>query len=115
MIVAMSLPDERGGSWTLLTGHGHVLVEIARDPGARMRDIAAAAGITERTAQVIVADLETAGYITRTRTGRRTRYTVNSDSLFRHPAQEGHRVGPFLALLATARDDRATPPGIDDG
>jgi DNA-binding IclR family transcriptional regulator len=110
----MSLPDERGGSWTLLTGHGHVLVEIARDPEARIRDIADAAGITERTAQVIVADLEAAGYITRTRTGRRTRYTVNPDSLFRHPAQEGHRVGPFLALLTTAREASRTTQGRDD-
>jgi hypothetical protein len=103
----MSLPDERGGSWTLLTGHGHVLVEIARRPEARIRDIAAAAGITERTAQAIVADLEAAGYVTRARVGRRTRYTVNHDSLFRHPAQEGHRVGPFLVLLATAKDGTA--------
>ena len=82
-------PGERDGSWTLLTGHGHVLVEIARNPGARIRDISAAAGITERTVQAIVADLEAAGYLTRTRTGRRTRYTVNPDSSFRHPAQEG--------------------------
>jgi DNA-binding IclR family transcriptional regulator len=110
----MSLPKDRGGSWTLLTGHGRVLVEIARDPGARIRDIAAAAGITERTAQLIVADLEAAGYLTRTRTGRRVRYTVNHDSLFRHPAQDGHRVGPFLALLASARND-TTPTGLDDG
>jgi len=110
----MSLPDERGGSWTLLTGHGHVLVEIARDPEARIRDIADAAGITERTAQVIVADLEAAGYITRTRAGRRTRYTVNPDSLFRHPAQEGHRVGPFLDLLATAGEGSSSTPGPDD-
>ena len=105
----MSLPDERGGSWTLLTGHGHVLVEIARNPEARIRDIAAAADITERTAQAIVADLEAAGYITRTRIGRRTRYTVNPDSIFRHPAQEGLRVGPFLDLLATAGDGTTTP------
>jgi MarR family len=98
----MSLPDERSGSWTLLTGHGHVLVEIARDPEARIRDIATAAGITERTAQAIVADLEAAGYITRTRAGRRTHYSVNTDSVFRHPSQEGLRIGPFLALLATA-------------
>ncbi len=98
----MSLPDERSGSWTLLTGHGHVLVEIARDPEARIRDIAMAAGITERTAQAIVADLEAAGYITRTRAGRRTHYSVNTDSVFRHPSQEGLRIGPFLALLATA-------------
>ncbi len=109
----MSPPDEHGGTWTLLTGHGHVLVEIARDPAARIRDIAAAADITERTAQAIVADLEAAGYITRTRTGRRVRYTVNRDSLFRHPAQEGHRVGPFLALLAASRDNTTTAPEPD--
>jgi hypothetical protein len=50
--------------------------------------------------QAIVADLEAAGYLTRTRTGRRVVYTVNRDSLFRHSAQEGLRVGPFLDLLA---------------
>ena len=110
----MSFPDERGGSRTLLTGHGHVLVEIARNPQARIRDIAAAAGITERTAQAIVADLEEAGYITRTRIGRRTRYSVNPDSSFRHPAQEGLQVGPFLAVLA-ATGDGITTPGLNDG
>jgi DNA-binding Lrp family transcriptional regulator len=96
--MSVSTP-EAGGSWTLLTGHGRVLVEIARNPDARIRDISAAAGITERTAQGIVSDLETAGYITRTRVGRRTRYTVNPDSAFRHSAQGGYRVGPFLAML----------------
>ena len=97
----MNDPGENGGAWTLLTGHGHVLVEIARDPEARIRDISAAVGLTERTVQAIVSDLEAAGYLTRTRTGRRTRYTVNNDSLFRHTAQ-GLRIGPFLALLAAA-------------
>ena len=105
----MSDPADSGGTWTLLTGHGHVLVEIARDPEARIRDISIAAGLTERTVQAIVADLETAGYLTRTRTGRRTRYTVNHDSLFRHSAQEGLRIGPFLALLSTAHGDTADP------
>src|ERR1700691_1749090 len=98
----MSDPGENGGAWTLLTGHGHVLVEIARDPEARIRDISAVVGLTERTVQAIVADLEAAGYLTRTRAGRRTRYTVNHDSLFRHSAQEGLRIGPFLALLSAA-------------
>jgi len=106
----MGLPDAPGGNWTLLTGHGHVLVEIARNPQARIRDIAAAAGITERTAQAIVADLEAAGYITRTRTGRRTRYTVNPDSPFRHQAQEGLRVGPFLDVLTDLADADAPGP-----
>ena len=105
----MNDPADSGGAWTLLTGHGHVLVEIARDPGARIRDISAAVALTERTVQAIVADLETAGYLTRTRTGRRTRYTVNHDSLFRHSAQEGLRIGPFLALLSTVHGDTADP------
>jgi len=105
----MSDPGERDGRWTLLTGHGHVLVEIARNPGARIRDISAAAGITERTVQAIVADLEAAGYLTRTRTGRRTRYTVNPDSSFRHPAQEGLRIGPFLTVLAAEPGPAAAP------
>jgi DNA-binding IclR family transcriptional regulator len=104
----MSQPESREGSWTLLTGHGHVLVEVARDSGARIRDIAAAVGLTERTVQAIVADLEAAGYLIRTRAGRRTSYVVNQESLFRHPAQGGHRVGPFLALLSEAGDDGAS-------
>jgi hypothetical protein len=114
MIGGMSSPDGHAGSWTLLTGHGHVLVEIARNPQARMRDISSAAGITERTAQAIVADLEAAGYLTRTRVGRRTRYTVNPDSLFRHSAQEGLRVGPFLDLLASADDGSTAGPADAD-
>src|ERR1700749_3776333 len=101
----MSDPAGESGTWTLLTGHGHVLVEIARSPGARIRDISAVVGLTERTVQAIVADLEATGYLTRTRTGRRTRYTVNPDQMFRHGAQDGHRVGPFLALLAGQGDD----------
>ena len=100
----MSDPDQSSRTWTLLTGHGHVLVEIARNPEARIRDISPVVGLTERTVQAIVADLEAAGYLTRTRTGRRVVYTVNRDSLFRHTAQEGHRVGPFLDLLANGTE-----------
>ena len=107
----MSVPGQRDGSWTLLTGHGRVLVEIAHHPGARIRDVSTVVGLTERTVQAIVADLEAAGYVTRTRAGRRTLYTVNQDSVFRHPAQDGHRVGPFLALLSAAGDDTAPASG----
>jgi hypothetical protein len=98
---------ERSSNWTLLTGHGHVLVEIARNPGARMRDLSVRAGITERAVQLIVADLEEAGYITRHRVGRRNQYAINTASDFRHPSQDGHQVGPFLELLATASDASA--------
>jgi DNA-binding MarR family transcriptional regulator len=102
-------PELGGRTWTLLTGHGHVLVEIARNPEARIRDISPVVGLTERSVQAIVADLEAAGYLTRSRTGRRVVYTVNRDSLFRHSAQEGHRVGPLLDMLAAAEAEG--PPG----
>ena len=104
--------DHGGGSWTLLTGHGHVLVEITRNPHARIRDISPAVGLTERTVQAIVADLEAAGYLTRTRVGRRTRYTVDPDRPFRHHAQDGLRVGPLLDQLTAMAD--ADTPGPQD-
>jgi DNA-binding IclR family transcriptional regulator len=113
MIVEMTSTEGQAGSWTLLTGHGHVLVEIAKNPQARMRDISAVVGLTERTVQAIVADLEAAGYLTRGRIGRRNRYTINRESLFRHSAQEGLRVGPLLELLAAAEE--VPPPQSANG
>ncbi len=108
----MTTSGQSRDAWTLLTGHGHVLVEIARNPEARVRDISPVVGLTERSVQAIVADLEAEGYLTRTRTGRRVVYTVNRDSLFRHSAQGGHRVGPFLDLLAV--DGTEATPGPED-
>lgn len=91
---------EKSGSWTILTAHGRALVEIVADLDIRMRDLAEAIGVTERTAQAIVADLEQAGYVTHKRVGRRNRYSVDLDQPFRHPAQKGHQVGPFLEMLS---------------
>ena len=64
-------------NWTFLTNHGHVLLAIARNPTARLRDVADEVGVTERAAQAIVADLEAGGYLHRTRVGRRNEYTIN--------------------------------------
>lgn len=123
-IAYMSEPRERDTRWTLLSGHGHVLVEIARNPGARMRDIAPIVDLTERTVQAIVADLVAAGYVNRTRLGRRNHYTVNPDADFRHHAQHGVRVGSFLEVLTasgaagsheSARRSRQQAPREDAG
>ncbi|NUR31487.1 MAG: MarR family transcriptional regulator [Catenulispora sp.] len=92
--------SDRRSAWTLLTSHGHVLVEIARDPEARIRDLSAAAGLTERATAAIIGDLEAAGYVTRTKVGRRNRYQVNVDNPFRHEAQRDLKIGPFLDFLA---------------
>ena len=44
-------------NWGFLTNHARVLLCIAHDPGARLRDIAARLGITERSAHGIVTGL----------------------------------------------------------
>jgi MarR family len=89
--------------WTFLTNHARVLIEITRNPQSRLRDLAAAIGITERAAQAIVNDLEAGGYITRTRVGRRTHYSVDPDLPFRHPADADHLIKGLL-LFFTERD-----------
>jgi len=96
-------------TWTLLTGHGHVLVTIAKNPAARVRDIAADAGLTERATQAIITDLEEAGYISRRRVGRRTEYTIHTGRGFRHSNQDGLEIGPFLELLAGYEPDGGEP------
>lgn len=85
--------------WTFLTNHAHVLLCIARDPGARIRDVAARVGITERAAQRILADLTATGYLTATREGRRNRYQLNPTLPLRHPLEGGHQIGEILAVL----------------
>jgi DNA-binding IclR family transcriptional regulator len=62
--------------WSFLTNHAQVLVCVARDPQMRLREIGDAVGITERAVHRIVVELEAAGYLTRTRNGRRNRYEV---------------------------------------
>ena len=85
--------------WTFLTNHGHVLIYVHRNPDARVRDIAAAVGITERAAQTILSDLEDGGYLRKTKVGRRNTYSVNPRGQFRHPEEAGHRIGDLLVLF----------------
>jgi DNA-binding MarR family transcriptional regulator len=96
-------------SWTFLTNHARVLILIARDSEARLRDLAAICDVTERTVQAIVADLETAGYLTRERIGRRNRYLVTSGTRFRHTAEANHQIAGLLALINGPTLSGATP------
>ena len=54
----------RQSQWTFLSNYGHVLVALARDPDARVRDIAGNVGITERAVQQIIGELVEEGYLT---------------------------------------------------
>ena len=93
----MSEPEKPG--WTFLTNHSHVLLCIAADPGVRGRDIAERVGITERSAQSIIADLVEGGYLTRQRVGRRNHYEIHPDLPLRHPIERDHQIGELIRLV----------------
>ena len=87
-------------NWSFLTNHARVLMCIAHDPGARLRDIAASLGITERSAHGIVTDLAEAGYLIRQKDGRRNRYQIQAHLPLPEPTSRDRTVGEVLALLA---------------
>jgi hypothetical protein len=66
-------------SWGFLTSHARVLLRIAQDPGTRLRDIAAAVGITERS--------------------RRNSYQIQAHLPFPEPTSQEPAIGDVLALL----------------
>jgi hypothetical protein len=93
--------------FAFLTNHGLVLLSIAEDPTARIRDLAATVDITERAAQRIVSDLIDAGYVDRKRVGRRNEYTVRLDLPISLPAQRDVDLESLLTVLLPARPSAA--------
>jgi DNA-binding MarR family transcriptional regulator len=103
-IVIESMKSSSGNgtpTFSLVTSHGRVLACIAADPEGRLRDIAHSVGITERTAAHIVRDLERAGYLTRSRAGRRNRYEVDGATKVRTRTHT-LTIAQLLALLLQA-------------
>jgi hypothetical protein len=90
--------------WTFLTNHAHVLLCIAAEPELRLRDVAARVGVTERAAQRMVTDLVDAGYLERTRDGRRNRYRVVRNGHLRHPREQHVRIGRLLDAVPFRTD-----------
>jgi predicted ArsR family transcriptional regulator len=97
-------------NWTFLTNHARVLLSIARDPGVRLRDIAARLDITERSAYGIVTDLTQAGYIVKQKDGRRNRYQIQMHLPLPEPTSRERTLGEILALL-TGDSAVPCPPG----
>lgn len=86
--------------WTFLTSHASVLIEVAREPHATVRQIAERAGLTERQAHRVLADLVTAGYLQRERVGRRNHYRVDEELPMRLPSVSHRRIGELLEALS---------------
>src|SRR3954464_14902610 len=94
--------------WSFLTNHARVLVCIAHDPGARLRDIAVTLGITERSAYSIVTDLTDAGYVVKEKDGRRNRYQIQAHLPLRDPIGRERTIGEGLDLLTDSPPRRAS-------
>jgi hypothetical protein len=95
------------GQWSFITNHARVLLLLAGDPDARLRDLAAGLDITERTAYGIVTDLVEAGYLVKQRDGRRNRYHIQEHLPLPDPIGRERTIGEVLELL-TARHDSST-------
>ena len=86
-------------NWTFLSNYAHVLVCLAENPDARLRDVADKVGITERTAFRLIGELEEAGIIERAREGRRNHYVINTEAHLRHSIEEHCTVGELLQTV----------------
>ena len=92
--------------WTFLSNHAHVLLCVAKDPAMRVTEVARHVGIGERAVHRILRDLEDAGYLARSREGRRNVYTVDLEQPLRHPLEAMHRVADVFGPLTSRSADR---------
>ena len=105
-------------TWSFLTNHARVLLVIDSNPDIRLREIAAATGISERRAHDIVTDLADSGYLAKHRDGRRNTYEVQHDRPLDDDLTDHRAIGDVLALLADTsnaeRDRTNRPPHRSD-
>ncbi|MEY4361580.1 MAG: hypothetical protein RL391_886 [Actinomycetota bacterium] len=93
----MAGPEDR---WTFLSNHAHVLVCLAEDPNALVREVALRVGITERRVNGIIGELEAAGIIRIRKVGRRNSYSVNRRARLRHPLESHKTVDDLLNAVS---------------
>ena len=88
--------------WSFITNHGRVLAIIAMRLGRTAREIGDASGITERAAHKIINDLEEAGYVTKTKTGRQNSYQIHPDVPLKDDVSNA-AVGELLVVMGWNR------------
>jgi DNA-binding transcriptional ArsR family regulator len=85
--------------WTFLTNHAIVLLFLAKHPLITGRKLSELIGITERSVRNIISDLESGGYVKRSKEGRQVRYKINPDLPFRHYTQKDKAIRILLEAL----------------
>jgi len=86
---------------TFLTNHAFVLIHIARNPRATLREIARKTKLTERTVYKIVRDLEEDGYVVKRKDGRRNIYSLNEENILSHRLFGSLTVAELVSVLGT--------------
>ncbi|EMY60270.1 winged helix-turn-helix transcriptional regulator [Leptospira terpstrae] len=89
---------KKGGQWTFLSNHAHVLICLSKDPEMRLKDVALLVGITERAVQAIVKDLVEAQILEKSKDGRRNQYIIQTEQKLRHPLESSHSISELLRL-----------------
>jgi len=97
------------GEWTLFSNHGHVLVCLANNNQARLRDVAGEVGITERAVQNILRELQASGLVQVSKHGRCNHYQINTRKSLRHPLEAHCTVGKLLQMLKSETTESAEP------
>jgi len=96
--------NDASTDWNFFSNYAHVLVCLAENPDARLRDVAERVGITERTTHRLVTQLEEAGILTRMKAGRRNSYVIDPDKRLRHPIESHRTVGDLLATILSGAE-----------
>lgn len=92
--------------WKFVTNYALVLCQIAQQPRITVREISLTIGITEKAIHRIITNLETDGYVTKIREGRRLRYRINPDLCLRDEMLQDKAVGDLLEMLGWKRRRR---------
>ena len=98
-------------NWNFITNHGLVLLYVSRNPQCTMREIATAIGITERSVQRLLKDLEAEGYVTWQGTGKGNIYNMNHTRPLKHELTKDSIVRDLLNLLEPAKNHASKKRG----
>lgn len=93
-------------AFTFFSNHAHVLVCLAENPSARLREVADRVGITERSAMRVITQLDSAGILRRVKQGRRNHYLIDTREHLRHPVEAHCTVGELLRMVLSPADVR---------
>ena len=101
-------------SWQFLTNHAVVLLHVSSHPDSTLREISAAAGLTERAVIAIIRSLEKEGVVSHSRKGRNNVYEIDFPAVMKHlKGQTQPLMLEEIAALAAELAEKASQETTD--